>query len=77
MSKSSIPELDQGYLHLVVVCYPRKLITHEAAKQCAKNPQSDELIETKAAHQVMGTLRNFWEIHAHKTEVNAVGLALK
>ncbi len=39
ISESSQPELDLGYLCLVVICYPRKLMTHEAAKRCVKNPQ--------------------------------------
>jgi hypothetical protein len=34
-------------------------MTHEAAKRCVKNPQGEELMETKAARQVMGTPRNF------------------
>jgi hypothetical protein len=52
-------------------------MTHEAAKQCAKNPQGEELMETKVARLVMGTERNFWEFHTRKKAANAIQLALK
>ncbi len=74
---SSPANPDLGYARLVVICYPRKLMTHEAAKRCAKNPQGEELMETKAARLVMGTERNFWEFYTRKTASNAIRLALK
>jgi hypothetical protein len=52
-------------------------MTHEAVKQCAKNPQGKELMETKAARLVIGTERNFWWFYTGKIAANAIQLAQK
>jgi hypothetical protein len=35
-SVATTPKTNLRYSNLVVVCFPRKLVTHEAAKRCAK-----------------------------------------
>jgi hypothetical protein len=69
--------LTWGNRSLLLFATHASLWLYEAAKRCAKNAQGEELMETKAVHQVMGTLCNFWEFHTRKMVVNAVGLALK
>jgi hypothetical protein len=60
-----------------MVSYLRKFITHEAAKQCTKNMQGEDLMKTKTARQAIGTMYNFLQFYLRIITVNAVKLALR
>jgi hypothetical protein len=65
-----------GLSRLVVVCYPREIITRKAAERCARSPHGKDMMRLPA-RSIMGTLRNYWEWLARRAAWLAVQTALE
>ncbi len=65
-----------GFSRLVFVCYPREIMTREAAERCVRSPKGKDMMQLPA-RSIMGRQKNYWEWLARRAAWLAVQTALE